>query len=428
MRSLEQIADRIATRVRTRWKDGLVGTADTDFPWRVSVGKPTPRELDTRLSDVRDWNRAVMTFAATHGLEVERTSRRSESGLRQTLPSHVVVATFDAAARVVGRYRELVRDRARFQVLQGLADAATTPDQVAGVVSRVRDWSDEDVAVLAAAVDWFAHHSAAGLTPREVPIPGMDSKWLTASRQAEISLLLHRDSLDFAAVRPQKIHYRYTDPTHLESGGRRFDVAVAGDVNRPAYLPSLVVICENVDSAQQLPDRAGTIVFEGDGDSGATLIASLDWVKRCPAVVYWGDMDADGLSIVNTYRDRGLAVRTILMDLEAYVEFEDRGVFRDRHGEVLGVPTRRDLPHLAPRERDLYDLLCDEAHEGPRRIEQEQLPRAAAVALIDAMVDRDRRYAMLETVAADFDDEDDLDTALERARAARGRVADRGRG
>lgn len=384
MRHPEQVRETAAKRVRSRWSGAVAGGADEGFPWRIAVGRPSPEELDHSLNGVRAWAHAIEEIAADRGLKVERVTRRSRSGLSQSLPAYVVIPTFAVAAQFVGRSAEFARDRARFGLLSLLAGSEVGSSQIAGVVHRIRTWGENDVIVLAAALTWFAEQSGAGLTPREVPVPGMDSKWLTPSRQSEIALLLGRDSLGLTTGRPQKIHYRYIDPDHLNHGGRQYDVAVSGDINGPAYPPSTIVICENVDSAQQLPRRQGTIVFEGNGDAGAALIPDLDWVQKCSCVLYWGDMDVDGLSIVNTYRKRGLNVETILMDIDSYREYADRGVSVDRRGETLIAPARPDLPYLTEQESALLGLLCDPCHDGPRRIEQEQLPRQAALTIIEA--------------------------------------------
>ncbi|MGC5171613.1 Wadjet anti-phage system protein JetD domain-containing protein [Microbacterium sp. DT81.1] len=387
MKSTADLLDVISRRVRTGWREAITGeTASLRLPWRVPVGKPAGNELDGRLNDVRAWSQAVDLFARQHGFTITKQARRSASGLTQEVPSVVVVPSFETAAAAVGRGKDFLRDRNRMALLMPLTTQEVTPAQVAGVVYRIRSWDDGDVVVLAAALAWLAEHSAAGMTAREVPVPGMNSKWLTTSRQREITLLLGRDNLGLTVGRPARRHFRYLDAGHLDAGGRQFDVAAAGDVNRPEYLPDLVIICENVDSAQQLPRRARTIVFEGDGDAGAALIGELDWVKHCPHVLYWGDMDVDGLSIVNTYRLRGLNVATVLMDHHAYLRFSHLGVSVDRSGKPLPLPARPVLTHLTQDEARLLEQLCDPALRGPLRIEQERLPRESAVAEIERLI------------------------------------------
>jgi hypothetical protein len=386
MKTVAELRGAIAARVRSNWRKAITGELpDGALPWRLTVGRPAPRQLDRELNTIRRWGQEIEQFAGQHDFTVERARRKSASGLTQIVPSAICVQSFDDAAAAANRSTALARDRARVRLLAPLSAPTVTLAQIAGLVHRIRDWTDNDVTVLVSAATWFAEHSGAGMTAREVPVPGMNSKWLTASRQREIALLLGREDLGLTAGRPARRIYRYLDPEHLDAGGRQFDVAAAGDVNRPEYTPGLVIICENVDSAQRLPRREKTIVFESDGDAGVALIAELDWVKNCPRVLYWGDMDVDGLSIVNTYRARELEIETVLMDDEAYKRFGHLGVSVDRHGNPLTVPARPELIHLTQGETRLLNALCDPAHEGPLRIEQERLPRNAAVAEIDRL-------------------------------------------
>lgn len=392
MKTVDQLRVAIAKRVQSHWRDAISGEVEVDaglpgaLPWRFPVGKPSQEQLDRQLNTVRAWGQEIESFASQYGFTVERAPRMSTSKLTQVVPSAVVVPTFDAAARSARRVSEFERDRTRLKLLAPLAAPVVALAQLTGVVHRIREWTDGDVAVLAAAVSWFAEHSCAGMTPREVPVSGMNSKWLTATRQREIATLLGRDNLGLTVGRPARRIFRYLDPDHLDAGKRQFDVAVAGDVNRPEYTPELVIICENVDSAQQLPRREKTIVFESDGDAGVALIAQLAWVKNCPHVLYWGDMDVDGLSIVNTYRSRGLNVDTVLMDDEAYLRFAHLGVSLDRHGKQLPVPNRPDLKLLTDGETRLLDMLCARPATQPLRIEQERLPRQIAVDEIERLV------------------------------------------
>lgn len=391
MKTVNQIRTAIEKRVQSHWRDELSGALPVDedspgaLPWRFPLGKPTQEQLDRHLNTVRQWGREIDDFAGRYGFTVERARRTSTSRLTQVVPAAVVVPTFDAAARSAQRSRELERDRNRVKLLAPLSAPGVTPAQLTGVVHRIREWTEGDVGVLAAAVSWFAEHSGAGMTPREVPVPGMNSKWLTASRQREIATLLGGRHLGLTVGRPARRIFRYLDPDHLDAGRRQFDVAVSGDVNQPEYAPELVIICENVDSAQQLPRRAKTIVFESDGDAGVALIAELDWVKSCPRVLYWGDMDVDGLSIVNTYRSRGLNVETVLMDDDAYRRFVHLGVSVDRRGRELPVPNRPELTRLTKGETRLLDTLCALPATQPLRIEQERLPREVAVEEMDRL-------------------------------------------
>jgi hypothetical protein len=106
-------------------------------------------------------------------------------------------------------------------------------------------------------------------------------------------------------------------------GGRCHDSATVGDLMTPAYHPAAIVISENKDTAIHFPPLANGIAIEGAGFGGGTA-AAVDWVRTCTTLLYWGDLDAAGLEILNGYREAGLAVTSILMDLETGSAVFDR--------------------------------------------------------------------------------------------------------
>jgi hypothetical protein len=130
---------------------------------------------------------------------------------------------------------------------------------------------------------------------------------------------------------------------------------------------------------------AGGISVEGMGHGGATA-ASLQWLRDCPNLFYWGDMDAAGFEILDGFRAAGLAVTSILMDVATYEQFEQFGTSTDARGVPLSAPTRRPLVHLTIEERQLYDCLTDPTWARYRRIEQERIPLLHAAETVHAML------------------------------------------
>jgi hypothetical protein len=194
------------------------------------------------------------------------------------------------------------------------------------------------------------------------------------------------ETLGLLPPHPTRVHLTYLDPEHLAAGGRRFDVAVVGDSMVPAYRPRLVIISENKDTAIYFPPTAGAIAVEGGGDAGPPAISRIPWICECPAVCYWGDIDADGFEIVNAYRATGLTVDTLLMDLGTFQRYKHFGTYRDRKGKLLGVRQRRNLSLLTEAEAEMYEALTDPASTDPPRLEQERVPLADAAAAVLASV------------------------------------------
>lgn len=154
----------------------------------------------------------------------------------------------------------------------------------------------------------------------------------------------------------------------------------------PTYTPGIVIITENKDTAVGFPPLLGGISVEGAGTGGSTPTA-ISWLRTCPTVVYWGDMDADGLTILNQYRDAGLDVHSILMDVPTYDTYAQFGTNLDVRGNPIKVATRRNLEWLTDTERELYDRLTEPTWDGYRRVEQERIPLSVALAAVLSVVD-----------------------------------------
>jgi hypothetical protein len=125
----------------------------------------------------------------------------------------------------------------------------------------------------------------------------------------------------------------------------------------------------------------GGVCVEGGGFGGATA-AALPWLVEAPLLVYWGDIDAAGYEILDGFRGDGVPASSMLMDLVTFERYERYGTSLDRRGNTLGPGTRRDLPHLDAAERTLYHALTDPAWKRHRRIEQERIPLADALAAL----------------------------------------------
>lgn len=325
----------------------------------------------------REWGRE-------HSVEVVLRARRVH-GSEQQLPSHVRVDSLEQAAALLDLTRARSRPWGRFLreaaaragVLASryphLADAART-------LTEVMALDEVDFELAQKAADWFAVHDAPGLTPRQVPVPGLHAKWLN-HRHGLVAELAGRDDradLGLLPPHPPRVHVTYLDPQHLAGGGRRHDCATVGDTMRPPYPVSVAVICENKDSALHFPQVPGGVAVEGEG-SGAKAVAAIDWLRQAPALFYWGDLDRDGLEILEQFRAAGLQVVSLLMNVPTYRAYEVFGTGTDKRNRPLKAQAPRDTPHLTFSERELYELLCSDTLTGHRRVEQERIPLSVAL-------------------------------------------------
>jgi hypothetical protein len=310
-----------------------------------------------------------------------------------------LTATPDGAAALVAAPRpgagtppvDLGRARALASRLRSTG-AILTP----ATLRAVHRLPDNDMEVLISAVTWLQQHPDAGAwTLRQLPVPGMHTKWLD-THGSLLRDVAGRDVRDEVRPRLTVTHLTYVDPDHLASGRRRHDAWTTGDVHDVAYRARVVLVVENRDSRLWFPPVRHTIVVEGGGKAAATLLANVPWIRAAEHVVYWGDIDADGYRILDHLRAAlaeptpdGAPARTvssILMDVTDLHRYSRHGVNHDRAGRPL-TPCPEHLPHLTEAETTAYHIIATAGPTPFRRIEQETIPLAEAVTRLSRLVE-----------------------------------------
>ncbi|WP_067854057.1 Wadjet anti-phage system protein JetD domain-containing protein [Nocardia shimofusensis] len=244
-----------------------------------------------------------------------------------------------------------------------------------------------DVQVLISAVTWLRQHpDASTWTLRQLPVPGMHTKWLD-THGALLRDAAGRDVREEVRPRLTVVHLTYVDPHHAASGRRRHDAWTTGDVHDIAYRPRAVLVVENRDSRLWFPPVRDAIVVEGGGKAAAALLANVPWIRAADHVVYWGDIDADGYAILNQFRatlsepapDGAPAkpVISILMDATDLHHYAEHGTNHDKGGRLI-KPSPATLPHLSEAETIAYNTIATAGPTPFRRIEQEAIPLAHA--------------------------------------------------
>ena len=397
MKTPDRVVADVAARLRRSWPNEVAGevlrraghdgehvSRDSDssaWPHSFPLGTPGRRELEQKFAAYQAKALAWRQWHATQagaGVDLVDATRRVH-GTMQAIPTHLRVADIDAAAGISGREwaARLARGRTR---AAALIERFMRVSDLPRMLREVDNWTDVDFALLCDAAAWFRDNDATGLTPRQVPVPGMHAKWLN-TRQHLVAALAGLDTLPLMAAHPPRVHLTYLDPEHRAVGGRRHDCVSVGDQVQLPYIPQVVIISENKDTAVAFPSVTRGVCVEGGGFGGAAA-AALPWLVQAPLLVYWGDIDAAGFEILDGFRADGVPAVSMLMDLVTFGRYERFGTSLDRRGTPLGSGTRRYLPHLDAAECATYHALTDPAWKRYRRIEQERIPLKDALAAL----------------------------------------------
>lgn len=354
---------------------------------RLRPGVRGPREVAALGYDTwQAWADAWRGVVPAPGLQVVRGPVGGDDvpqALRCVGPEAVV-----ALAGAMGADTGLGAALARARDLAAAIDAARgvlTPGTLRGVLRLPA----RDTATALAVTRWLAEHPDVGAwSERQLPVPGMHTKWL-AGHGALLRALTGRDVRAEVRRRPAVAHVTYVDPAYRAGNRRVHDAWTAGDVHEPAYRPRVVLVVENRDCRLWFPLLRGAVVVEGGGKAATSLLAGVPWVRQAGAVVYWGDVDADGFAILDglrsALRGQGVELHSILMDGQAFDRYGHLGVDRDRRGRAI-PPASARLGHLAPEERAAYVQLATAGPQAVRRIEQERIPLEDALAALREIV------------------------------------------
>lgn len=385
MKAIAEIERRIRQHVEERWAEEVAAEltgAETWWPRRYSLGRPDASFIEDKYDDlialIDEWRH----WASLHAATVVETNVRVNGNTYPVL-SHILIPHVDAAAEIAGTDWRVKLQHARKNAALIDARFPHRREVLGRSVAGVSEWTPVDVELLTRAASWFEKNPNSRLSARQVPLEGFHSKWLESRRHA-VARLAGLDDLGLLPPHPSRIHFTYLDPGHLAARGRRHDSATVGDSFSPAYIPDLVIISENKDTAVHFPEVDNAIAVEGAG-SGAAAFAGFNWLRGACVVVYWGDMDADGLRILAQFRTAGIPAQSLFMDLPTFRRWEKYGTNTDKRGNPIvadGSPAPRNLED---HELALYEFLTD-AH-GPkyRRVEQERIPLGDARAAIVQM-------------------------------------------
>jgi hypothetical protein len=379
MKTTAQVLREVATRLGSGWADDVVDGAGR-WPQRFTLGAPSSTAVDGAFSAAVRWAHGWHDWAAAHDVVLIEEHRRIR-GIEQKVPTHLQVPDLDTAARLAGQdwVRRITRARARHAAICDIFPTISA----ARAIRLADSATDADFALALDAARWFASTPESqwrGLTPRQVPIPGLHAKWLDGNRHL-VKTLAGVEDLSMA-TRPTRVYWTYLDPDYRRTGRRAHDSLTLGDSVPLPYEPSVVLIVENKDSAILFPQLPGGIVVEGNGNASTGLLPRVPWIKAAETLIYWGDIDQKGFEIVDGLRSRMGQLRTILMDRRTYDAFKDFGTEYEPNGKPVKLLPRKPLEHLTPSEREIYNDLSDPDWSSHRRFEQERVPLLTALARV----------------------------------------------
>lgn len=370
--------DQAVALLRGHWQRQAGGWLDGggEWPLRVSLAAPGERQASAHWAAFEAWRSAWQDW---HGGEVSWAERRWPLLGRQTVPEALSLPDADALAALLGETVRWQRASARFTAWVQRWPALTS--SLYRQYELLADTGDAEFGRLGDMLAWLQAHPASNLFARQLPVAGLDSKWL----ETRTGLLgdwlrtlsdLPRDT-DFwqaSGLRrePDRLRLRVLDPALRTCVGGLGDLHAPFDELAALDLPARhVFIVENKQTGLAFDDLPGAVVLMARGYA-VDRLHELPWLRAADTVHYWGDLDTHGLAILGRLRGHLPQVQSLLMNEATLLAHLPLWVTEPQ-------PHRADaIEHLDAAEQTLYLGLRGDRWGVRVRLEQERIGWDAA--------------------------------------------------
>jgi hypothetical protein len=342
------------------------------WPLEINLGIPTEQEALKQPDYVRTWIAAWKTWQGSGSLVWGERHWRSLG--TQSVPERLVLEGPPDVAKWIGEAARWSRAVNRFKTL--VQRWPVLIDTLPRHFNVLSDYDKSDFLSLTEMLSWLCANPNSQLYIRQVPVVGIDSKWLE-SRKSIVSELFaaiqgdrsgDRDFYRRCGLRPlpQLIRMRILDKDLRSQFGGLSDISVPlEEVAGLNITPAITFIVENIQTALAFNDLKNAIVFMGLG-YGVDVLGKIPWLHhtRC---IYWGDIDTHGFAILNRARSYLQDLETVLMDEATLLSHRELWVEeKDQHSAT-------ELPLLTGTEQLLFQSLKNDTWGYHVRLEQERI-------------------------------------------------------
>jgi len=378
----------VVDALRRRWDGGtfltMLAGEQAWEPYPVPLRGPTAGELASDFGAAQAW---VHDWDSTDQ-RVLRLEHRTVGGRAigtNRLPCRVWIDSYRQLWTLIGVDREVrlftdLLARTRSNAPGIAAWMAANPMRV---LASAADWPR-----IVRTVIWIDENARPEMYLRQVDVPGVDTKFIESHRKIFADLLDHQladDRIDRSRPRsdlagrygfrskPDYVRVRRLGPagdifaSYSELSLRVEEFAVT------ATEASTVYVVENETTYLAFPPRDDAVVIFGGGYALSRL-RPLRWLPDRD-LVYWGDIDTHGFSILDRLRQAFPHTRSMLMDRATLLAHDSQWVREP-------APVNAPLRNLHADEADLYRDLVEDALGPSLRLEQE---RVRFSAILDAL-------------------------------------------
>jgi hypothetical protein len=352
-----------------------------EWPLTISLSVPGERKAMQDWQAFQAWRDAWRRWSGAG--EVIWGERRWPALGRQAVPECWQLVDAAAVADALSETERWQRTEQRFAAAIGMWPA------LAPYLRARRDWlgdcADVEWRRLCDMLAWLDAHPESGLFVRQLPVTGIDSKWLEAhaGRLTDWLRLTRPEqaqagfwALSGLRPEPDRLRLRLLDPALRARIGGLEDIQAPLDELAHLDMPApRVIIVENKQTGLAFGDLPGSVLILARGYA-IDRLHTLPWVRAAEHVDYWGDIDTHGLAILGRLRGHLPQVRSRLMDEATLRAHKPLWVTEPK-------PHNADrIDHLTDTEQALYADLKRDRFGVRVRLEQERIDWSQAWRLL----------------------------------------------
>lgn len=374
MKHPDAIRKFLKQRYLNQHRDWLadLGRDEARWPMEIPLGLPTEQMAQQNMDGALKW---INSWRNWHGSGIVTWCERRWRVLgTQQLPEKIILGGPEEVVAWIGEQARWKQACDRYKALSGRWPT------LAPVLPRhfdvLADYSNADFTRLEDMLAWLEAHPTSNLYSRQIPVAGLDSKWLEGRQSLIASLLAgikcettsNSDFFQQTGLQPMP---RLMRLRILDSGLRKV-VGGLGDITAPVEdlaclnLPATkIFIVENLQTGLAFTDMPGAVVIMRLGYN-VDVLGNLPWIKKADCI-YWGDIDTHGFGILHRARAYLPNLRSVLMDQATLLRYQDLW------GNEEKQHSAEELMLLTSEEQALYKILKTQDWEQNVRLEQERI-------------------------------------------------------
>lgn len=366
---------RRLARHRTEWLSGAFNRRPFE-PVECLLKGPNQKQAQEDIQAFEAWVHEWGQFAFEEAEVIQKDFLWPFYGAKKSMPERLRIDSLEAVLKLCdasGRTWQLwQRALSRLKKLEamGLGAFARAESECARTVFS---YSDEDFIRLGSLLKWLLAHCPCRCFIREIPVEGVDTKWLETHRKEVVfALAAERSEADYTfddfkrdwAIQEVPHTVRVRNAEHFIAGLAPHLMVELPAAAMRSWQPRAAVIIENIQTGLSIDVPEDIPVFLGLG-YGLDVLNGIGWLEQVP-IFYFGDLDRDGLRMLAIVKKRFPRVESFAMQSDVFDRY--------RHLAVSDPNARKRIMPCPAELNEDEVRLWETLEKTGSRLEQERIP------------------------------------------------------